>query len=118
MTGCAYGIDLGIYTLLLLVFPSINLIFASIIGKSISSFFSLLAHRLFTFRHHALQGQLSQQAWRYLLLVIVNIPLSATVFACILVFIKNPFVAKITADLCCVFFSYTLSKYKIFTEIP
>lgn len=117
MTGCAYGIDLGIYTILVLLHPSINLVLASVTGKFISSIFSLIVHRFFTFKHHALQSTLMQQTWRYFLLVALNIPLSAVILTIILTIIPHPFLAKISSDICCVWFSYTLSKYKIFTEI-
>lgn len=117
MAGCSYGIDLGLFTALILLHPSINLIAASVTGKAISSIFSLIVHRFFTFRYHALQSTLSQQAWRYFALIALNIPLSAMVLAIVLIFIKQSFWAKISSDLCCVCFSYTLSKYKIFTAI-
>ncbi len=115
--GCSYGIDLGIFTALVLLHPSVNIIAASVTGKAISSIFSLVAHRFFTFRYHALQSTLPQQAWRYFTLIALNIPLSAAILAITLTFIKQSFWAKISADLCCICFSYTLSKYKIFTAI-
>jgi len=112
--GWAYCIDFGIYLSLIFIYPSINLIYASSLGKLISSIFSLLAHRFFTFNHSGSKPKILQQTWRYFFLVALNIPFCALVLAITLNLINNPFLAKITADVLCVYISYLLSKHFIF----
>lgn len=118
MTAFAYGIDLSIYTACFFYMPFLHPVLASIIGKIISSIFSLFAHRFFTFKKSANQSSLTQQAWRYGALVAINTPINALVFILVLGMIKNPFATKIMTDIACLSLSYLLSKYKIFTAIP
>jgi putative flippase GtrA len=117
-SASAYAMDLAIYTLLIFFSTAHHWIIANICSKLISSLFSFFAHRQFTFKNQTEQSKFTLQAWRYFALIGLNIPLNIATFSLTLSVIQHPFSAKITTDLCCLYLSYTLSKYKIFTAIP
>lgn len=108
----AYSIDMGFF-LVILQPAFFNYILANSISKCFAGIFAFVAHRRFTF-HVNKKDSTRQQAIRYFLLLIFNIPISSVILALLLLLITNPAPAKLIADIICVFFSYGMSKYCVF----
>lgn len=116
ISGLAYAIDLGCFLILLsLHLNSIGPILASVIGKLISSIFSFIVHRYFTFKDQ-INTRMLHQAGRYFSLVALNTQFSALVLMICLHWIHTPATAKIITDIFCVIVSYWLSKTFVFIK--
>lgn len=108
----AYGLDMGGFVLLF-THLGIDPLVANMVGKVSAGSFAFAAHRSFTFGVREAGGN-AQQAVRYFTLLALNIPLSALVLGAMLWVIPIAVVAKLMADVICVFLTYWLSKRFVF----
>lgn len=108
----AYGLDMGGFVLFF-TYLGISALVANVIGKLLAGLFAFIAHRSFTFGIAGVIGT-EQQAVRYFTLLALNIPFSALVLSVTLRVMPTEVVAKLIADVICVFFSYWLSRRFIF----
>lgn len=109
----AYCIDLGGF-LLMLKSGALGPLPANVISKIAAGLFAFVVHRRFTFRAQG-QGNAHHQAVRYFLLLGVNIPLSSGLLLITMHWINHPTVAKVSADIVGVLFTYWISKLFVFT---
>ena len=109
----AYGLDIGVYLGALYFFGSGPLI-ANASGKLLAGIFAFYTHRSFTFSAGA-EGHHGRQASLYFLLLSLNVPLSSFALWSILLIFPSPVVAKVLADVACVFLTYWLSKRYVFS---
>lgn len=109
----AYVIDMGGF-LLLLHAQLLSPILANIFSKLAAGIFAFFCHKHFTFR--IAFGDTAGQGARYFTLLALNIPLSSSVLALQLAWVNEPAIAKITADIICLAFTYLVSKYFVFTK--
>lgn len=107
-----YVIDMGGFLFLthVLLCPTIT---AHLLGRTAAGFFAFSAHRNITFRGEQ-ENNKKTQAWRYLSLCIINLPVSALLLILWLYVLPNAIIAKFTADVSCVFINYLISKHFIF----
>jgi putative flippase GtrA len=112
----AYGLDLGTFQALIATGVS-GPVVANLIGKVPAGFFAFLAHRHFTFRVGGADG-MHRDAIKYLLLLLVNAPLSSLILAGLLGVISHVTLAKILADVLSVGLTFTLTKYLVFARRP
>lgn len=110
----AYGIDMGLFLIVLKLGLS-GPILANVLAKLAAGIFAFIVHRNFTFRV-ADNSTIKHQAVRYFLLLALNVPVASAILAALLVWITQPVAAKFIADIICVFLTYALSKYFIFTD--
>lgn len=110
----AYGLDMGGF-LLLLHAQLLTPVLANAFGKLAAGILAFFCHKHFTFRVGGGPGTAGQAA-RYFTLLAFNTPLSSSVLALQLVWINNPVIAKVIADIVCVGVTYLLSKYFVFTK--
>lgn len=107
-----YGLDMGTFILLMSYF-SMGPISANIGGRLLSGIFAFFVHRKFTFGGSVSGGQF-QQAVRYFLLMVVNLPISAAILSATLWVIHIPTAAKFAADVMGVLLTYWLTKRFVF----
>lgn len=109
----AYGVDMGSFLLIMLVFPAHPLL-ANLMGKILAGIFAFLVHRNFTF---ALRSEEKEhlQAFKYAALLGLNLPLSSAVMAAVMLVVSPAVIAKFIADVICVALTYWLSKTYVFT---
>jgi len=110
----AYVIDMGSF-LILLHGMFLHPIAANIIGKLAASIFAFTAHRNITFKSNHKKDK-KTQALRYLMLCMLNIPLSSTVLFVLLKCVPYTVLAKFMADVSCVFFNYWMNKTVVFVS--
>ena len=108
----AYGLDMGGFVLLFTYF-GIDPLVANVVGKVLAGLFAFVAHRNFTFGVVEASRR-AQQVVRYFALLALNIPLSALVLGAMLWVMPMAVVAKLVADMICVFLTYWLSKHFVF----
>jgi putative flippase GtrA len=109
----AYGIDMGVF-LSILNIGFAGPIFSNVVAKIAAGIFAFLLHQSFTFQLERKQHDL-RQAFRYFLLLGINIPLSTAVLGLVLLVIDIPVAAKFGSDVICVLFSFWLSKIWVFS---
>ena len=108
----AYVIDMGGFLLMINAHWSGPFV-ANVIGKIFAGLFAFVAHRHFTFQGAQLGGS-KAQAFKYFILLALNMPLSTGVLAALLMITDHPALAKVFADGICVLLTYWLSKTFIF----
>lgn len=108
----AYCIDMGLF-LFALHFELLGPIGSNVAAKLAAGGFAFLAHRSFTFDVAGRDG-IRQQAFRYFLVLALNIPVASAILAMILHWTSAPVISKFISDVICVAISYGLSKYFIF----
>ena len=111
----AYGIDMGGFVLLHNYLQSSPQV-ANVIGKIMAGIFAFLAHRAFTFGATKQNTSSASQAFRYGLLLALNLPLSALALTLTLKVMPWAVPAKFVADVICVFLTYWLSKRFVFLK--
>ncbi|MDC1227846.1 GtrA family protein [Oceanospirillaceae bacterium] len=111
-----YVLDMGGF-LLILKMDIFGPVIANLIGKSAAGIFAFIAHRNFTFRSNEPADKKSQ-AIRYFVGLALYIPFSTGVLSLLLIWIKEPEIAKFLADVIGVGISYLISKKLIFTKLP
>ena len=109
----AYCIDLGTF-LIALNIGVFGAIFSNLVAKFSAGIFAFIAHRHFTFRVAGNSAK-RNQALRYFMLLVINIPASSVIMALILMWLQGPIFAKFIADVISVSLTYLLSKRFIFT---
>lgn len=109
----AYGIDMGVF-LIVLKSGLFGPISANVFAKFTAGVFAFLIHRTFTFRDAGGQA-IRNQAFRYFVLLALNIPVASAILALLLEWITAPVAAKFIADIICVALTYAISKHYIFT---
>lgn len=109
----AYGIDMGVFLIVLNTTPS-GALLANLAGKISAGIFAFLVHQSFTFRISKADRH-SRQAVRYFILLGINIPLSSLVLGAILYIISFPVIAKILSDVICVIITFLISKTWVFS---
>jgi putative flippase GtrA len=112
----AYGLDLGTFQALVATGVS-GPIVANLAGKVPAGIFAFLVHRRFTFRIGNAAG-VHREAIKYLLLLLVNAPLSSLILAGLLGVMPHVTLAKILADVLSVGLTFTLTKYLVFARRP
>jgi putative flippase GtrA len=112
----AYGLDLGTFQALVATGVS-GPIIANLAGKVPAGFFAFLAHRHFTFRVGDSAG-MHREAIKYLVLLLVNAPLSSLILAGLLLVVPHVTLAKVLADVLSVGLTFTLTKYLVFARRP
>ena len=112
----AYVLDMGGFFLILKM-DIFGPVVANIIGKSAAGIFAFIVHRNFTFRSNEAADKQSQ-AIRYFVGLVLYIPFSTGVLSSLLIWIKEPEIAKFLADVIGVGTSYLISKKLIFTKLP
>ncbi|WP_153099677.1 GtrA family protein [Paraburkholderia hayleyella] len=110
--GITYALDMGGFLLFFNYF-GVGPLIANAIAKVLAGLFAFFAHRYFTFGV-AKGGGTARQAIRYFSLLALNIPFSALILSIMLWLIPIAVVAKFTADIICVFYTYWLSKHFVF----
>lgn len=110
----AYAIDMGTFLLVLSLEIS-GPVKANILAKLAAGAFAFIVHRYFTFQIED-KVEVKQQAFRYFLLLALNIPFASFVLAILLMWIAEPVVAKFIADIVSVALTYWMSKRFIFTS--
>lgn len=110
----AYAIDMFFY-IFLLTFLSINAIYANILSKFFAGLFAFFIQREFTFKFTNNQ-QIGRQAFRYIIILLLNIPISASILYVILLYISNYIFAKFLSDVVGITISFLLSKYYTFVK--
>lgn len=108
----AYGLDMGGFVLMFTHF-GVDPLMANMTSKVLAGLFAFVAHRNFTFDVSA-AGSKARQAVRYFVLLALNIPISAVVLGAVLWMIPTTVLAKLVADVICVFVTYWLSKRYVF----
>jgi putative flippase GtrA len=109
----AYTLDLGMF-LLLTRWAGAGPIVANVFSKSVAGAFAFFVHRHVTFdtaREHRDVGQ----AARYVSLLILNIPLAATILKLVLFLVHRDLIAKVVSDVIGVFLTYWISKAWVFS---
>jgi putative flippase GtrA len=112
----AYGLDLGTFQALVATGAS-GPVVANLAGKVPAGIFAFLAHRHFTFRVGNAAG-VHREAMKYLLLLLINAPLSSLVLAGLLGVMTHVTLAKILADVLSVGLTFTLTKHLVFGRRP
>lgn len=110
----AYGIDMGVF-LALLNFVLEGPLISNVLGKIVAGVFAFLSHRSFTFRLDRRRRE-RKQVFRYLLLLGLNVPLSAVSLGLVLLVINIPVAAKVVSDVICVLLSFWVSKTWVFAH--
>jgi len=110
----AYAVDMGGF-LLLLKMDIFEPVAANIAGKFTAGIFGFIANRNFTF-HLSDDADIKKQAFRYFVLLALNIPFSTAILGLFLLWINEPAVAKFLADGIGVVLTYIISKKFIFTS--
>lgn len=108
----AYGLDMGTF-LFIMAFDTNQPLLANAAGKIVAGIFAFFGHRSFTF-DAAHDSSMRQQGFRYMLLLLFNLPFSSLILWLIL--LANPPVTlgKFVADVICVGLNYVLSKKLVF----
>lgn len=114
--GVGYGVDMGSFLLLITQLAMAPLT-ANIISRVTAGVFAFFIHRSFTFEG-AHEGRKMQQAGKYFILLVLNIPLSSATLALVLWILPFPVAAKFLADVSGVFTTYWLSKRFVFLGAP
>ena len=112
----AYVLNMGGFLLILKV-GIFGPVIANIIGLSASGIFAFIVHRNFTFCSNEPEDK-NRQAIRYFVGLALYIPFSIGVLSFLLIWIKEPGIAKFLADVIGVGISYLISKKLIFTKLP
>lgn len=110
----AYFVDI-VFFLIFLNWVLIGPIYSNIFSKIFAGLFAFITQRKFTFRVIT-KDQIGKQAIRYIIVLIINIPIASAILFLILILISNNLIAKIFSDIIGVGISYILSKYFIFTK--
>jgi putative flippase GtrA len=108
----AYGLDVGTFVLLVERF-AVAPLWANICAKAVAGCFAFFTHRHVTF-DAAAGGRLSDQALRYVLLLIANSVASSAMLALFMRVVPSPVMAKIIADVILIAVSFGLSKSVVF----
>jgi putative flippase GtrA len=108
----AYGIDMGGFLLLSIVWPPLP---ANVASKIAAGIFAFIAHRRITFKVHG-DGDGHKQLLKYALLLGLNIPLSSGLLAVLLHWISPAALAKLISDVACVGLTFLLSRHFVFTR--
>jgi len=110
----AYAMDMGVFYFILQL-GLLGPIVANIIGKIAAGIFAFIAHRNFTFQAGGNDDR-THQARRYFTLLALNIPFSSGLLTVLLMWINDPVVAKVIADVLSVALTYWLSKSFVFIK--
>lgn len=109
----AYALDMGTFLLgssLLGWHP----LAANVVAKAIAGAFAFAAHRHMTFGVNGMGGG-RHQFIKYVLLLLLNIPLSSGALALLLLWIEPEVLAKFVSDVICVGITFFLSRHFVFT---
>jgi len=112
----AYGLDIGTFQALIATGVS-GPVVANLAGKVPAGTFAFFAHRHFTFRVGNAAG-VHREAVKYLLLLLINAPLSSLILAGLLGVMTQVTLAKILADILSVGLTFTLTKHLVFGRRP
>ena len=110
----AYAVEMASFAL---IFEKLhfNLINANIFSKIIAGLFAFFAHRVFTFQIEC-KPIIGVQAFKYFLLLGLNIPVSSLFLWTFIQILPSPIIAKLFADLLCIGVTYIISKKLVFTS--
>ena len=108
----AYAIDMGGF-LALLHLGLLGAIYANAVSKIAAGCFAFVAHQSFTFRLEKGRHDF-KQVIRYAALLTINVPLSSTVLAAVLLVVEQAVVAKFISDVACVALTFFTSKMWVF----
>lgn len=111
----AYGIDMGGFILLSIIFKMDPLISNSI-SKFFAGLFAFYSHRKFTFDARD-KATNRQQFFRYFLLLALNVPISSLILKIVLFGVPSAVTAKFISDIVGIFFTYLFSKYYVFFKV-
>ena len=109
----AYCVDVATF-LIALNIGVFGAIFSNLVAKFSAGIFAFIAHRHFTFRVAGNSAK-RDQALRYFLLLVINIPASSVIMTLMLMWFQEPIFAKFIADVISVSLTYLLSKRFVFT---
>ncbi len=110
----AYIVDMGGFIIILQV-GFFGPIAANVVGKVAAGIFAFIAHRKFTFCNNDVADR-NYQAVRYFILLVLNIPLSSGLLVVVLIWLDQPVIAKVVADVVSVTLTYWLSKSFVFIK--
>lgn len=109
----AYCIDMGIF--LISIYSSfLGPIASNILSKIVAGLFAFIVHRSFTFQVEKNQRE-KKHAFKYFLLLGLNIPLSTSLLGFILLFTDWTVAAKFIADAIIILFTFWISKTWVFS---
>ena len=108
----AYVIDLGVFLLLVREGPEYAL-FANVVAKLLAGLFAFFLHRLVTFEIRD-GRRISNEAVRYALLLLLNIPLTSLLLLGVLSVWPHPATAKIATDVMALGFTYAMTRSLVF----
>jgi putative flippase GtrA len=111
----AYVFDFGLFWTLANA-ASVNPLLANVAGKAVAGFVAFHLHKRFTFRSGD-SGRTSSEALRYILLLLLNIPLSSGVLAVLISFMPSS-AAKIASDIICLGVTFALVRLTVFRDTP
>jgi putative flippase GtrA len=116
----AYAIDMGSF-LGLISFLGLKPISANVISKVLAGSFAYWTHVRFTFASATVasdeSGRKSQASpWRYILLLVLNIPFNSLLLASLLPIIVLPAGAKLLSDSICILINFWVSKRFVFAS--
>jgi putative flippase GtrA len=109
----AYVFDFGIFWTLANV-ASANPLIANVVGKAVAGFIAFILHKGFTFRS-AGSGRTSSEALRYVLLLLLNIPLSSGALALLISFLPSS-TAKVASDVIYLGITFALVRITVFRD--
>lgn len=112
----AYGLDMGGF-LAALMLLGLGPLLANVAGKILAGVVAFVLHHSFTFELDA-KDYRREQAMRYFLLLVLNIPFASLVFSGSMLLVEPEVLAKFAADVVCVFLTYWLSKSFVFVIRP
>jgi putative flippase GtrA len=110
----AYAVEMASFALMFegLHFDLIN---SNIFSKIIAGLLAFFAHRFFTFQIER-KPIIGVQAFKYFLLLGLNIPVSSLFLWTFTRILPSPIISKLFADLLCIGLTYIISKKLVFTS--
>lgn len=110
----AYAVEMASFALMFegLHFALIN---SNIFSKIIAGLFAFFVHRVFTFQIER-KPIIGVQAFKYFLLLGLNIPVSSLFLWTFTRLMPSPIIAKLFADILCIGLTYIISKKLVFTS--
>lgn len=107
-----YGLDMTVF-LVVLKTELAGPVVANVISRILGGVLGFLLHQNFTFGSNGC-GNSPQQALRYAILLLINVPISAALLAAALIVIDYAAAAKVAADVVAVLITYVVSASLVF----
>jgi putative flippase GtrA len=108
----AYILEMAVF-IILIKSSLLGLLLANVGAKLAAGISAFMMHRKFTFKSNQ-SGSLEKPAFRYFLLLSINIPISSAVLYLIVGLIPSPEMTKFISDLFCLVLTYIASKKLVF----